>query len=196
MPRVKVSGPKISQLKKELRELRSSECPPISKMKKAQVVEEIARLRVEKPAPKTSLPEETISKLKMVEEETKKRNVARKSSAKALEGLRKVEAETKGRNKERKDKHILEEFKKHMAELRKSREERDKAGTSSSYDDSFWAEKPKKRKLKKATKPKVESESESEQEAKIPVASKKRFEKGSAEAKAHMAELRAKRSKK
>ena len=112
MPRKKSNEPKIGALKKELRELRLKECPPITKMKKDQVKAELLRLRGEKHMERTSLPEETISKLKEVEAETKGRNVARKeeaekvveavttlqkkvrgrkSSAKAMEGLKKVE---------------------------------------------------------------------------------------------------------
>lgn len=108
MPRKKSNEPKIGALKKELRELRLKECPPITKMKKEQVKNELVRLRGEKHMEKTSLPEETIDKLKAVEEETKERNEARatigeavhnyvkkvkgrKSASKAMEGLKKVE---------------------------------------------------------------------------------------------------------
>lgn len=141
MPRKKSNEPKIGALKKELRELRLKECPPITKMKKEQVKNELVRLRGEKHMERTSLPEETISKLKAVEAETKGRNVARKeeaekvveavstlqkkvrgrkSASKAMEGLKKVEPETK-LEKERKE--VSDTFQKGMLEHNKKKKE-------------------------------------------------------------------------
>ena len=48
MPRRASDEPKINELKKQLRVLRLKECPPISKMRKAHVKEEIERLRAPK----------------------------------------------------------------------------------------------------------------------------------------------------
>ena len=73
---------KISELKRHLREIRAAECPPISKMKKADVIAAIEGHHA--------------GKAKANEERSKK----------ALEGLRKVEAETKARNVERKKTHV------------------------------------------------------------------------------------------
>ena len=44
MPRKKSFEPKIGEMKKELRALRLKECPPISKMKKAEVSAVLTRL--------------------------------------------------------------------------------------------------------------------------------------------------------
>ena len=71
MPRKKSLEPKIGAMKKELRMLRLKSCPPISKMKKAEVYNELNRLKG------------------MKDLETRET---------AVEGLRKVESETKARN--------------------------------------------------------------------------------------------------
>jgi len=145
MPRKKSNEPKIGALKKELRELRLKECPPITKMKKAEVKVELLRLRGDKFMEKTSLPEETIDKLKAVEAETKERNVARKeeaekvveavstlqkkvrgrkSASKAMEGLKKVEPESK-LEKERKE--LIENAEKmRMEGMKKNKEDIEK----------------------------------------------------------------------
>jgi hypothetical protein len=137
MPRKKSSEPKIGALKKELRELRVKECPPITKMKKEQVKAELLRLRGVKHMERTSLPEETLSKLKMVESETKGRNEARatigeavhnfvkkvkgrKSASNAMEGLKKVDNESE---LEKKRKEITDTFKKGMLEHNKKKKE-------------------------------------------------------------------------
>ena len=139
MPRKKSFEPKIGALKKELRELRLKECPPITKMKKVEVKAELLRLRGEKFMEKTSLPEDTLSKLKAVETETKGRNVARKeeaekvveavstlqkkvrgrkSTSKAMEGLKKVDSVDK-LEKERKE--LNENAEKMRSEDKKSK---------------------------------------------------------------------------
>jgi hypothetical protein len=186
MPRPKASGPNVSTLKKELRILRMKECPNISKMKKAEVLAELKRLRGDKFMEKTSLPEETIDKLKEVESETKKRNVGRKSAAKALAGLREVEAETMKRNAGRKSAaKALAGLREVEAETQARNEERKKA-------------KPK-RKLRKAP---VDGESIAEPrkpkkviQRELEAKKSKRLVKGSKEAKEYMAAIREKRSK-
>lgn len=119
MPRKKSTEPKVGALKKELRELRSTTCRPISKMKKEEVLSELGKYRTsktekveekveakveEKPVAESKM-KKAVEELRKVETETKGRNIKRKNEgrvAKAMEGLRKVEAETKERNVKRK----------------------------------------------------------------------------------------------
>jgi hypothetical protein len=220
MPRA--TGPKISDLKKELRHLREKECPPISKMKKAQVLHELEKHKGH------------LSGLAKVVEETKERNVERKKEHKreeAVHGLRKVEAETKERNAKRKTLSADEKYEKFKRDYAIAQEQERKdmeAGILPKGHIEYMekmkkvkeASAPKKRKLRKAkveesesevevplydVKPKVsrkqahpkkyvapEPEPAGPKKRKLntPEAKKKRFEKGSAEAKEYMARLR------
>ena len=69
---------KVGELKKMLRQVREKECPPISKMKKAQVIAEIGRVKEDIEVKKVARREKAIKQLRVVEADTKARNVARK----------------------------------------------------------------------------------------------------------------------
>ena len=80
MPRTKVPhAEKVSVLKTELRRLRNAEMPPISKMKKPEVVAEIEARKDVKRAT-------AITGLRKVEAETKERNEKTKKDAAEVKG--------------------------------------------------------------------------------------------------------------
>ena len=90
-PRPKVPhGEKVSVLKSELRRLRNAEMPPISKMKKPEVVAEIH-------ARKEGRRAKAISGLRKVEAESKERNEKTKKEAAEVNEKAKMDAaEVKG----------------------------------------------------------------------------------------------------
>lgn len=233
MPRKKSFEPKIGEMKKELRLLRLKECPPISKMKKAEVSTELMRLKgVKDETTRTT----AVEGLRKVEAETKARNEermmegekvvkGRKNMAKALEGLRKVETETKERNTGRKKKAEAEKVEKGLESLKTTEKEMSKKmkplmklPSVAEGDEAMseGEEKPKGAKRRKNYVPKQIAPAPKPEKAKpkrgrpskkiaekmevfdpkeTPVEKKKRFAKGSEEAKAYMASLRAKKSK-
>jgi len=71
---------KVGELKKMLRQVREKECPPISKMKKAQVIAEIGRVKEDIEVKKVAKREKAIKQLRVVEADVKARNVARKTA--------------------------------------------------------------------------------------------------------------------
>lgn len=71
---------KVGELKKMLRQVREKECPPISKMKKAQVIAEIGRVKEDIEVKKVARREKAVKQLRVVEADTKARNVARKEA--------------------------------------------------------------------------------------------------------------------
>lgn len=202
MPRVKSTGPKVGELKRKLRALRETECPPISKMKKEQVIREIEKLNSKhgEAHMAKSLPSKAIEDLRKVEADFSKRREEQKKS-KAMEGLRQVEAPkhsvfAKVNRTPEEQKKILEDFLKHQEETKKSREEKIKAGTSETMEEFWKDEKPKRRKVRKAKEapaPAPEPEKPKRRKVKPAEANAKRFEKGSQEAKDYMASIRAKR---
>ena len=204
MPRKKSDEPKISVLKKELRTLRLKECPPISKMKKVQVIAELDKHRgiIKKEYDEKN--EATMTKateqLRGIEADTMKRNTARKSSAKAMEGLRRVEAETKERNTARKM------MKAELPVLPETESEEEKPSIKRSRRKDYVPKRieptpppapaPKKRKLRKAkgtAVAKAVDKIEEKENAVEKAVRKARFVKGSEEAKAYMKSLRSKK---
>jgi len=204
MPRKKSDEPKISVLKKELRTLRLKECPPISKMKKVQVLAELDKHRgiIKKEYDEKN--EATMTKateqLRGIEADTMKRNTARKSSAKAMEGLRRVEAETKERNTARKM------MKAELPILPESESDEEKPSIKRSRRKDYVPKRiepppppapaPKKRKLRKAkgtAVAKAVDKIEEKENAVEKAVRKARFVKGSEEAKAYMKSLRSKK---
>ena len=204
MPRKKSDEPKISVLKKELRTLRLKECPPISKMKKVQVIAELDKHRgiIKKEYDEKN--EATMTKateqLRGIEADTMKRNTARKSSAKAMEGLRRVEAETKERNTARKM------MKAELPILPESESDEEKPSIKRSRRKDYVPKRieptpppapaPKKRKLRKAkgtAVAKAVDKIEEKENAVEKAVRKARFVKGSEEAKAYMKSLRSKK---
>jgi hypothetical protein len=208
MPRKKSDEPKISVLKKALRTLRMKECPPISKMKKVDVMAELDKHRgIEKKAYEDKN-EATMTKateqLKGVEADTMKRNTARKSSAKAIEGLRRVESETKERNTARKMMKASlpvvpevesESDKEEMPSIKRSR--RKNYTPKRIEPPPPPAPEPKKRKVRKAkgtaVAKAVEKIEEKKENALEKAVRKARFVKGSQEAKDYMKSLRSKK---
>lgn len=205
MPRKKSFEPKIGEMKKELRALRLKECPPISKMKKAEVSVELARLKGVKD---TETRETAVEGLRKVEAETKARNEVRKEEgeklvkgrknmiAKAMEGLSKTAEETKKKMKPLKKLPAIDEGDEAMSES--DREEGKGSKRRKNYVPKRIpppakpvAEKPKRGRPSKKIAEKMEVFEPKE----TPADKKKRFQKGSAEAKAYMASLRAKKSK-
>ena len=209
MPRKKSDEPKISVLKKALRTLRMKECPPISKMKKVEVMAELDRHRGMEKKAFEDKNEATMMKateqLKGVEAETMKRNTARKSSAKAMEGLRRVESETKERNTARKMmKASLPVVPEVMSESDKEEEMPSiKRSRRKNYVPKRIepppppAPEPKKRKVRKAkgsvVAKAVEKIEEKKENAVEKAVRKARFVKGSQEAKDYMKSLRSKK---
>lgn len=205
MPRKKSFEPKIGEMKKELRALRLKECPPISKMKKAEVHTELQRLKgVKDEETRTT----AVEGLRKVEAETKARNEERKVEgekvvkgrknmiAKAMEGLSKTAEEIKKKSKPLKKLPGISEEDESMSES--DREEGKGAKRRKNYVPKRIpppakpvAEKPKRGRPAKKIAEKMEVFEPKE----TPAEKKKRFEKGSAEAKAYMASLRAKKSK-
>ena len=204
MPRKKSFEPKIGEMKKELRALRLKECPPISKMKKAEVSVELARLKGIKD---TETRETAVEGLRKVEAETKARNEVRKEEgeklvkgrknmiAKAMEGLSKTTEEIKKKSKPLKKLPGI-------SEEDEAKSESDTEGMGAKRRKNYVpkripppakpvAEKPKRGRPAKKIAEKMEVFEPKE----TPAEKKKRFEKGSAEAKAYMASLRAKKSK-
>jgi hypothetical protein len=204
MPRKKSFEPKIGEMKKELRLLRLKECPPISKMKKAEVSVELMRLKgVKDEATRTT----AVEGLRKVEEETKARNEVRKEEgekvvkgrknmiAKAMEGLSKTTEEIKKKSKPLKKLPAIDEANEAMSES-------DTEGKGSKRRKNYVpkriepppkpvAEKPKRGRPAK----KIAEKMAVYEPAETPAEKKKRFAKGSEEAKAYMASLRAKKSK-
>ena len=160
---------KIGELKKMLREIRAKECPPISKMRKAQVVDEISRVQKGFEEKKESVRDKSMKQLRQVEAETKARNVGRKQET-AEKIVKKIEEEAKKAPKEKKVVRSMA-----IALEEKVKEQK--------------KEEPKK--LMRAKKD-AEVESVSDVEDSKP----KKFAKGSAEAKEHMARIRGMRAKK
>lgn len=76
----KMESMKVGQLKKMLREVRAKECPPIAKMKKAQVIAEIGRVKEDVEVKQVAKREKAVKQLRVVEAETKARNVAKKEA--------------------------------------------------------------------------------------------------------------------
>ena len=207
MPRKKSHEPKIGEMKKELRMLRLKECPPISKMKKAEVHTELIRLKGIKD---TETRETAVEGLRKVEVETKARNEVRKvegeekvakgrkNMAKALEGLRKVEEETKKKMKPLKKLPGIAEGDEAMSESDEDESKVKGAKRRKNYVPKHIAPPPKPVKEKpKRGRPakKIAEKMEVYEPSETPAEKKKRFAKGSAEAKAYMASLRAKRAK-
>ena len=206
MPRKKSDEPKISVLKKELRNLRLKECPPISKMKKMQVMAELDRHRgivkkeYEDKNEKTM--EKATEQLREVEAGTMKRNTARKSSAKAMEGLRRVEAETKERNMGRKmmkaEVPVMSESESDKEEEMPSikRTRRKQLHPKRIPPPPPPAPEPKKRKSRakgSIVAKAVEKIEEKKENAVEKAVRKARFVKGSKEAKEYMKSLRSKK---
>lgn len=205
MPRKKSFEPKIGEMKRELRALRLKECPPISKMKKAEVSVELQRLKGVKDA---ETRETAVEGLRKVEAETKARNEVRKEEgetvvkgrknmiAKAMEGLSKTAEETKKKSKPLKKLPAIDEGNEAMSESDK--EEGMGAKRRKNYVPKRIPPpaKPVPEKPKRGRPAKKIAEKMSVYEpAETPAEKKKRFAKGSEEAKAYMASLRAKKSK-
>jgi hypothetical protein len=205
MPRKKSDEPKISVLKKELRTLRLKECPPISKMKKVQVIAELDKHRGIIKKEYDDKNEATMTKateqLRGVEADTMKRNTARKSSAKAMEGLRRVEAETKERNTARKmmkaELPVLSESESDKEEKPSIKRSRRKDYVPKRIEPTPPpAPAPKKRKVRKAkgtAVAKAVDKIEEKENAVEKAVRKARFVKGSEEAKAYMKSLRSRK---
>lgn len=157
---------KIGELKKMLREIRAKECPPISKMKKAQVVDEIARVQ------------------KGFEE--KKEAVRDKS----MKQLREVEAQSKARNVERKKESALKVAKQIEEEVAK------KAPKEKKIVKSMVVALEQKKKEEPVMKMKIPMKKDDESVSDVEESKPKKLVKGSAEAKEAMARMRAMRGKK
>jgi hypothetical protein len=103
-----LSSKKISELKKHLRELRMAACPPISKMKKADVIAAIESHHADKHKANVERSEKALHGLRKVEAETSVRNAVRAEEAnktrvkKAVEHIEKVLEKPKKEKKERK----------------------------------------------------------------------------------------------
>ena len=168
-----MEGKKIGELKKMLREIRAKECPPISKMKKAQVVEEIARVQKGFEEKKEAVREKSMKQLRQVEADTKARNVARKKET-AEKVVKQIEEEAS--KKAPKEKKVVKSMAIALEEKVKSQKK----------------DEPKM----KVKIPMMKMDDETASVSDVEEAKPKRFVKGSAEAKEHMAKIRGMRSKK
>jgi hypothetical protein len=164
-----MDGKKVSELKKMLREIRMKECPPISKMKKAQVVDEIARVQ------------------KGFEE---KKEVVRDKSMKQL---REVEAQSKSRNMERKKESALKVAKQIEEEVAKKAPKEKKVVKSMVV---ALDEKIKSKKEEPAMRIRVPGKKDDASVSDVEDGKKKKMVKGSEEAKEYMAKMRGMRGKK
>ena len=168
-----MDGKKIGELKKMLREIRAKECPPISKMKKAQVLAEIERVQKGFEEKKESVREKSMKQLREVEAQTKARNVERKKEA-AVKVAKQIEEEVA--KKPAKEKRVVKSMAIALEEKVKGQK--------------------KEEPLKNIRIPMVKMDDETASLSDVEEAKPKKFAKGSAEAKEYMAKIRGMRSKK
>ena len=171
--KTEMDAKKVSQLKKMLREIRAKECPPISKMKKAQVVEEIARVQKGFEEKKEVVRDKSIKQLRQVEADTKARNVERKKET-AMKVAKQIEEEVA--KKAPKEKKVVRAMVVALDEKVKSNKK----------------EEPKM----KIKIPMAKKEEETASVSDVEESKPKKFAKGSAEAKEYMAKIRNMRGKK
>lgn len=165
-----MEGKKIGELKKMLREIRAKECPPISKMKKAQVVEEIARVQKGFEEKKEIVRDKSIKQLRQVEADTKARNVERKKET-AMKVAKQIEEEVA--KKAPKEKKVVKSMVVALEEKKKKDEP-----------------------VMKIKIPMAKKEEETASVSDVEQPKSRTFAKGSAEAKEYMAKIRNMRGKK
>ena len=168
-----MDGKKVSELKKMLREIRMKECPPISKMKKAQVVDEIARVQKGFEEKKEVVRDKSMKQLREVEAQSKARNVERKKES-ALKVAKQIEEEVA--KKAPKEKKVVKSMVVALDEKIKSKKE----------EPAMKIKIPMAKREEET--PSVSSEVED--------GKKKKLVKGSEEAKEYMAKMRGMRGKK
>lgn len=87
----------LAELRKELRELRKAHCPPVSRMKKADIAKEVERIRG---VPKTHMKEEPVEEKKERIEKVKAKKVEKVK--KEIEEVKKSLEPPKKEKKEKK----------------------------------------------------------------------------------------------